>query len=290
MEDYIGKLLDAQFASRNITEKSDHKTRNKSVIALALEGYEQENNAGSAGMDTEFRNQAIAQMKTFLFAGHDTSSSTIAYAYHLLSLNAEALHKIRQEHDDVLGTDVSKAPLQLKKDPHLLTKMKYTLAVIKEVLRIYPAASSTRKGEKGFYIDYDGKQYPTENFMMWSVSHAIHHRGDLWPDAESFIPERFLVEEGDPLFPVKGAWRPFEYGPRNCIGQELAMIEIKLVLALTLRSFDIEAAFDEWDKLHGKPSKGPKTVNGDRAYQVLYATAKPADGMPVRIKKRPAVA
>ena len=48
--------------------------------------------------------------------------------------------------------------------------------------------------------------------MMFSVAHAIHHRAGLWRDVESFIPERFLVEEGDPLFRVEGAWRPFEHG------------------------------------------------------------------------------
>lgn len=48
--------------------------------------------------------------------------------------------------------------------------------------------------------------------MMLSIAHAVRHRDDLWRDVESFIPERFLVEEGDPLFHVKGAWRPLELG------------------------------------------------------------------------------
>lgn len=61
--------------------------------------------------------------------------------------------------------------------------------------------------------------------MVWPVSYALHHSPNLWPLGSAFIPERWLVKEGNPLFPVKCAWRPFEFGPRHCIGIELAMIE-----------------------------------------------------------------
>lgn len=64
----------------------------------------------------------------------------------------------------------------------------------------------------------------------------------------------------------KGAWRPFKFGPRNCVGQTLAMSELKIMLAMAAREFSFRDAYDEWDRLH--PTTHVKTALGDRAYQV----------------------
>jgi hypothetical protein len=62
------------------------------------------------------------------------------------------------------------------------------------------------------------------------------------------------------------------------------MGDVKAVLAMTLRQFDVCGAYDEWDALH--PRKGLKTALGERAYHVFRAAAHPADGFPCRITKR----
>lgn len=120
--------------------------------------------------------------------------------------------------------------------------------------------------------------------MVWPVSHALQRAPEYWPEPEIFIPERWLVKEGDPLFPIKGTWRPFEFGPRHCIGIELAMIEMKVIMALMLRSFDIRAAYEELDAMKANPGVN-LTPDGERAYQVRVATAKPVDGMPARVAR-----
>ena len=63
------------------------------------------------------------------------------------------------------------------------------------------------------------------------------------------------------LYPIRGAWRPFEFGPWNCIGQELALLEMKLVLVLAIRQFDFSMPYDEWDQLH------PKKVSNGKGLQ-----------------------
>lgn len=70
----------------------------------------------------------------------------------------------------------------------------------------------------------------------------------------------------------------------SCVGQKLVMQDIKTVLVITLREFDIRTAYDERDATH--PSAGIKTTWGERAYQVFVGAAHPADGFPCRVSKR----
>ena len=98
------------------------------------------------------------------------------------------------------------------------------------------------------------------------------------------MPEQWLVGPEDPLYPPKSGWRPFEHGPRNCLGQTLVYLDAKTVLVMTAREFNIVDAYEEWDSLY--PSKGIKHVNCERAYQISQAGAHPADGFPCRVRVR----
>ena len=100
--------------------------------------------------------------------------------------------------------------------------------------------------------------------LVWSSPHTIQRSPDFWPRPDEFLPDRWLVQPGHELYPIKGAWRPFEFGPRNCIGQELALLEMNLVLVLAIRQFHFSMPYDEWDQLH--PKNVPKHVAGERAY------------------------
>lgn len=315
MDRFIGRNLEERYNSRRDQEASNSRMtkRNRSVIDLAFDAYREERGAKhqKIGIDATFKRFAIDQVKTFMFAGHDTVSSTICYAAYALSNHPEALRKVRREYDEVFGTDVEQTPYLIKRDPYLINKLPYTVAILKETLRLYVPASSVRRGSPGFFLHHDGKQYPTEGmcallsvrassivvaianrtagFMVWPVSYALHCSSDLWPSPTAFIPERWLAKEGDPLFPIKGAWRPFEFGPRHCIGTELAMIEMKIMMALMLRSFDLKAAYEELDAKDAKDGvkMGLRTTpDGERAYQTRLALGKPVDGMPVRVMKR----
>lgn len=285
MNKYIDRDLDNRY---NITQGD---TKSKTIIDLALKGYKSQQTSTTkekGQLDTIFRRYARSQMKVFIFAGHDATSTTICYSWLLLARNPNAMARLRAEHDAVLGSDKDNAALALSKEPALLNRLTYTLAVIKETLRLFPVVSSPRGGVKNFVlIDSQGRQFPTENCLVWAVHHGVHNNPLWWPRVTEFLPERFLSDqEGRPeeLRPLKSAWQPFAIGPRACIGIELAMAELKIVLALTARDFDVKEAFDEWDSVN-KP-KGVKTVNGERAYQIQLGSAHPVDGFPVRIVAR----
>jgi cytochrome P450 len=296
MDWYLGKVLDERFVTREANKQMN--TRKKSGIDLALEAWVntsgQPASSATATMDAEFRKYAIDQLHTLLFAGHDTTASTLCYCYYLLSKHPQALLKMRQELDEVFGNGVS-AGEKLKQSPYLINKCDYTLAVVKETLRLFTPGSTVRRGRKDCFIrdPTSGSMLPTEGYLVWIPSFSMHRDPRYWSDPHAFCPERFLPGNIDKL--VAGAFRPFEKGPRNCIGQELALMELRIILACTMREFDVSAAYDELQTLSGDGSlwakekafrAGPQECFGDEAYQVLLAAAKPREGMPVRITRR----
>jgi hypothetical protein len=231
---------------------SEQSTTQKTVVQLAMKEYNAEAHGEKrrASTSSRFIEDVLGLTKQFLFAGHDTTATTITWAFHYLFKNPDALDKLRAEHDEVFGSDTTSVSEALIRSPHLLNSLPYTLAVTKEVLRVSPIAASLRKGSPEFMFNAsDGTRLPTDGFAVITGTAATHYHPDLWPRVNEFLPERWVVPKGHPLYPVKHAWRPFEMGPMNCIGQELALMEVKLVLLFTVRELDIEPAWKEWDAL-----------------------------------------
>ncbi|TVY80769.1 Cytochrome P450 monooxygenase aflN [Lachnellula suecica] len=287
MNRYIGDELDKRYESYKCSYTHGKKHENKSVISSVLHGYLQQSPRrqlpGSLGKT--FKSFATYQIRTFLFAGHDTTSSSICHIFYLLSKNQQTLRKMRDEHNSVLGPNPALAGSIISDNPHILNQLVYTNGVIKETMRLFPAASSVRQGREGVDImDDNGRPHPTGGAMVWVLHQNIQRDPKYWPKPNEFIPERWIVGPEDPLYPTKGAWRPFENGPRNCIGQGLVMHELKIVVAVTAREFDVRDAYEEFDKLH--PRDGPRTVEGERAYQFEQGGAHPADRFPCRITLR----
>lgn len=259
----------------------------KTINYLAIKAYRSEvqekaSNAGKPqGVDPKFLDVAVAQLKIFIFAGHDTTASTLSFAYSRLYRDSARLAKVRAEHDQVLGTDPSQALSRLTENPNLLNQMPYTQAVVKEILRLYPPAATARLGTPDFFFRHPetGKLYPTDGMVVWNASYMSQRHPDYWPRADEFVPERWLAGEGEALHPRRNAWRPFELGPRNCIGQELAQLELRAILAMTLRELEFEPAYAE----------GAPEVFGEKAYHVMDVgdiTGHIKDGFPVRVRMR----
>lgn len=287
MDRYIGDELDKRFSA----SKADSNNKGqKSVIDLVLQVYLSQSSGGQRPdkLDPEFRAFAIRQIRLFVFTGHDSTSSTICYAFHLLSKNPDALTAIRAEHDRVLGKEVSSASALLEADPKLLNNLPYTTAVIKETLRLFPPAASSRQGKPGTGITDDlGTVCTTEDVtMIWTLHVELHRHPKYWQRPNDFLPERWLVAPGDELYPAtKHAYRAFEYGPRNCIAEGIVMTELKIILACVVRVFDFADAYGEWDRLHPVKERDRERLvyRGDRAYQMEEAAAHPVEHYPCRV-------
>jgi len=135
MDRFIGKELDKRYEELKADSYDD---RSKAVIDLILQSYLQKAEKKPKTLDPDFRRFAIIQIRLFVFAGHDSTSSTICYCLYLLSKNQEALSRTCSEHDKVFGKVKSSVSSKLITEPQIANDLPYTTAVIKETLRLFP--------------------------------------------------------------------------------------------------------------------------------------------------------
>ncbi|KXH62000.1 cytochrome P450 4V3 [Colletotrichum salicis] len=280
-ETMYSELLPSIERSLQSTKKKDGL---KTIIDLALKPI-----SGVVDVDRLFLETVVSQLKIFMFAGHDTTATALCWAIHCIAKNPEVGQKLRAEHDEVFGKDPADAIEKIRESPHLLNSLLYTGGVIKEALRLFPGPPVIRDGQSHYHItdSITGEQYPTGGFLIWDGLRSQSRNENLWPRGNEVVPERWMTTDPeDPFYPKKHGWRIFGLGSRACIGQELAVIEMKLVLVSLVRNFDIDCAWDEWDALKGNTT-GPKVlVEGDRCYQLDKGTPQIADDMPVHVKLR----
>jgi len=142
--------------------------------------------------------------------------------------------KCFQEIIDVLGDDRTR-PVSLNK----LNNLNYLELVIKETLRMFPSVpmiGRTLKEE----VSIDKYTYPEGTNIVILIYNMGHDAKIFSPDPEKFRPERFLEKRATNPF----AYIPFSAGPRNCIGQKFAMLEIKSLVSKVLRYFEISLVED----------------------------------------------
>ncbi|XP_060563245.1 cytochrome P450 4A24-like isoform X1 [Ruditapes philippinarum] len=173
--------------------------------------------------DTEIRDE----VKTFLFAGHNTVSSAISWSIYLLGKYPEIQENIYEEVIGIVGT------ANVKWDH--LSKMTCLNCFIKEVLRMYsivPVIRRTLETE----VTIENVTLPSGATVEINI-HTINHNSVLWPDHQDFRPERFLdaTLEKDPF-----SFIPFSAGSRNCIGKNFALNELKVILSRIVQTFRIE--------------------------------------------------
>jgi len=177
--------------------------------------------------------ELVDQIKTFLFGGHDTSASVVAWTYYYLSICPDVHAKMKSEHDSIFGpfTDTASLAEQINQNPKLLAKLEYTLAVLKEVLRLRPPADGARQGPPGYIIRTDsGYEFDASDTMIATQHLGLHTKESAWgPTAQEFDPDRFMDAKR-----VPAAYMPFSTRPRDCIGRNLAYIEVWKALESTL--------------------------------------------------------
>ncbi|XP_075979842.1 cytochrome P450 4C1-like [Anticarsia gemmatalis] len=197
------------------------------------------------------------EVNTFMFEGHDTTAMALVLGLMLIADHEEIQERIYEEVNSILG-DSDRAVTMAD-----LAEMKYLEAVIKETLRLYPSVPFiARTITEDFMLD-DLKIVKGSEVAVHIYD--LHRREDLYTNPEEFRPERFL--NGEVIHPY--AFVPFSAGPRNCIGQRFAMLEMKTVLSSICRNFKVY----------------PR-VKGARPEMVADMLLRPADPVQVKFVKR----
>ena len=181
-------------------------------------------NDGNGLTDQEIQDE----VDTFMFEGHDTTTSGMCWTLYCLAKHPEHQDKVREEVRNVLmGRD------WLEYDD--LKELKYTQWCIKEALRLYPPVFViSRKATKN--LELDGHQIP-EGMQVNIDIRSIHHNADTWENPTKFDPLRFHPSNTEGRHPY--AYIPFSGGQRNCIGQNFALNEQKVVIASIVNRFKI---------------------------------------------------
>ncbi len=184
---------------------------------------------GERMSDEHLRDEAL----TILLAGHETTAIALSWASYLLCRHPEVDGRLLAELDEVLGG----RPPTVEDLPRL----RYTDMVVKESMRLYPPAwgigrEAVEDCEIGGYDVPSGTQLVVSPWVM-------HRDPRYFEDPETFDPDRWADDAARRL--PKYAYFPFGGGPRQCIGQSFAKLEVVLVLAAIARKFEFTLAEDQ---------------------------------------------
>jgi cytochrome P450 len=216
--------------------------------------------AGDSGLGDD---DVAGNVLTMLLAGEDTTANTIAWMLYLLTRHPQALERARQEVDAAFppGTPLSHEGL---------TALDWVEACAHETMRLKPVAPFI-----GLQLLRDtvvaGIEVP-KGTVVWSVMRHDSVNPKHFPEPQAFKPERWLAD-GGPAQAAASAKRvsmPFGAGPRVCPGRYMALLEIKLAVAMLLREFDIVTL---------------DTPDGAEARERLEFTMRP-EGLTMRLKER----
>ncbi|WOH14307.1 hypothetical protein DCAR_0933826 [Daucus carota subsp. sativus] len=180
------------------------------------------------GMSTE---EVIEECKLFYFAGQETTSTLLVWTMILLSMYPDWQHRAREEVHQVIGDD--------KVNVDHVNRLKIVSTSFLQVLRLYPPVPLlVRRKRDGVTLGNTTIQAKTDVALPTIL---IHHDQHLWgADAHEFNPERFSKGVLNATKGQAAAFFPFGIGPQNCIGQNLAMLEAKIAMALILKNFSFE--------------------------------------------------
>ncbi|KAI1418230.1 putative cytochrome P450 [Hypoxylon sp. FL1857] len=177
-----------------------------------------------------------------VLAGSETTATTLSGATYLLLAHPNVLEKLKQE---VRSSFKSVDEININS----VNKLSYMLAILNESLRLYPPVTSSLVR----IVPPGGEQIAGQfvaggtfvEVQHWSMNHSKENWNEPW----AFKPERFLVtsEEAAKQGNRLDSLQPFNVGPRNCIGRNLAYAEMRLILARIIYDFDLKLA-EESDK------------------------------------------
>ncbi|MCW3018925.1 MAG: cytochrome, partial [Solirubrobacterales bacterium] len=246
----LDTLIYSEIARRRATGE-----RGQDILSLLLDAEDEDGNTLS---DLQIRDEVM----TLLFAGHDTTTSTVSFMFYELARRPQLVARLLAEQDAQLS-DGRPTSAQLMSGE--LTELEM---VLEETLRMYPPAwIGPRRALEAF--EFEGHTVPARAFVDY-CSWASHHLPDVFEQPEEFRPQRFAPEARAAL--PRGAYVPFGGGSRTCIGMRFGQLEVRTIATLILSRCTLALPADFQLSIRQMPTISPK------------------QGLPVRVMPRSAIA
>eukprot|EP00834_Sanchytrium_tribonematis_P002721 NODE_90_length_21577_cov_0.697691.p5 type:complete len:469 gc:universal NODE_90_length_21577_cov_0.697691:15248-13842(-) len=191
------------------------------------------------------------QICTFIMAGNETTSTTLGWLAYFMAMNPEKQEKL---YESLMEVDLDSS--------ESINNCKYLSNVINEAIRLKPAAASLAR-QLPKPLEYKGQILPKNTFFMINIS-GMNRNPDVFHDPDKFIPERWdaNIDQYDFI--------PFSLGFRGCIGKQLALTELKVMVAKLYKNYKV---------IQVKETLEIETV--------LNITQRPSPGVVVHLEKRP---
>lgn len=228
--------------------KQNPGTQKHDLLAMLMEAVDEE--TGEKMSDLQLRDEVM----TIFLAGHETTVNAISWTWYLLGQHAAIAEKMRHENNLLFN---GAAP-----QFHQTAQMKYTTNVIQEAMRMYPPVVAI--GRTAVADDRIGGYWIAKGTSVIVNIWGMHRHEKYWTNPDEFNPDRFeeFAQKGDNRF----VYLPFGGGPRICIGNNFAMLEMQIINSMLAQSVDMELV-----SLDVKP--------------IAYITLKPEGGIYMRLKK-----
>lgn len=181
----------------------------------------------------------ISQIATFLQAGYETTSAAMTFTFHELSKNQEIQCQLRNEIKEVLAKNNGKISYEVVA---FSSEMPYLHQVVQEGMRLYqsvPVLERKCTNPDGYSLEPFGNFHVPFGMSVQIPIFAFTRDEKYFPEPLKFNPERFSAENIHKFPSCSNI--PFGTGPHNCIGEKLALIEIKIAICSVLKSFRVEA-------------------------------------------------
>jgi cytochrome P450 len=234
------RRLDALIYSE-IAERRGGGQRGQDILSLLLDAQDEDGNTLS---DRQVRDEVM----TLLFAGHDTTTSTVSFMFYELARHPQIVQRLLAEQRALLdGGRPTAAQVLSGELPELEM-------VLDETLRKYPPAwVGPRRARRD--LEFEGVPIPARAFVNY-CSWASHHLPDVFPEPEQFRPERFTAQARAAL--PKGAYVPFGGGSRTCIGMRFGQLEVRTIATLLLGRLSLSLPEDFELSIRQMPTISPK--------------------------------
>ncbi|MEM7334169.1 MAG: cytochrome P450 [Chloroflexota bacterium] len=233
-----------------IDQRQGHEHEFDDLLSMLMEARDEE--TGEAMSRLQLRDEVAS----FFGAGHETTSHALTWTLYLLTQNPEAMKKLQDEVDTVLN-----GRLPTFND---LPNLPYTKMVFEEGMRLFPPVPLLPRYAME-ETEIDGFRVPENTIGLISIWN-IHRHPDIWEDPLAFKPERFAPELSKARHRM--SFMPFGGGQRMCIGNNFALYEGQMLLAMMVQNYQFELQ------------------EGFEPVLDLAITLQPKTGMPMKVYPR----